>query len=180
MSEEKITKSAKSKTRTKKQPYVRPPEMPAVKLKTGSAKARRTAARLAAVQVLYQLIISGHTDAEKEVDEFIKTRVGFDIDGDVLVPADTDMLRAIVLGVDDRRGDIAEIVDANIPEGKRETLDTLLKCTLYAGTWELMQSETDTGIIMADYINVTHGFYDAGEAKLINALLDKIAKALRA
>jgi N utilization substance protein B len=170
----------KGKIKRKRAPY-RPPEKPAVKMNTGSKLARRTGARLAGVQIIYQMLITGQSDAAAELKDYLEHRAGFNLDGDVFVPPDADYLAAIVMGLDERRGDITEIVTAVLAHDSREGIDPLLKAILYAGTTELLlKPEVDTAIIIADYLSVTKGFYDDGEAKLIHALLDKIAQKLRA
>lgn len=145
----------------------------------GSAKARKTAARLAAVQVLYQMKLNNQ-DAASAVREFVKHRVGAELDGDTLVSADRDMLEEIVLGVQRRWTDIDEIVTGALAAGKKGEVEPLLDAVLRAGTFELLESgQTDTGIIIHDYLNVTAGFYDGAEPKLVNAVLDGIAKNVR-
>ena len=173
-------KKNKSKTKNKRAPY-RPPEKPVVKMNTGSKLARRTGARLAAVQIIYQMLITGQSDAAAEIKDYLEHRAGFNLDGDVFVPPEAEYLEAIVMSLDERRADIAEIIGATLAHHNREGIDPLLKAVLYAGTTELLlKPEVDTAIIIADYLNVTKGFYDDGEAKLIHALLDKIAQKLRA
>lgn len=159
---------------------VKPPEKPAVKKTEGSHKARRTAARLAAVQVLYQMRLNNQ-EAASAVREYVSHRNGFNLDGDVFVPADADMLESIVLGVRDRWTDIDGIVTATLAAGKKGDVEPLLDAILRAGAWELLaDGKTDAGIIINDYMNVTNGFYDGAEVKLVNAVLDKIAKTVRA
>lgn len=156
-----------------------PPEKRVIKKTEGSLKARKTAARLAAVQVLYQMRLNNQ-DAKSAVKEFIDHRVGFNIDGDVFVPADPDLLEEIVMGVQKRWTDIEEIVSAALAAGKKGDVETLLEGILRAGCYELLENgKTDTGIIIHDYLNVTAGFYEGAEPKLVNAILDKIAKTVR-
>ena len=154
------------------------PETRKVKLTEGSKKARLTAARLAAVQVLYQMWL-GEMDAKTAVKDFMDHRAGFEFDGDVFVPADADLLGRIVTGADARKGEISGVITLNL-EKKAELVEPLLRAILTAGIYELMaHGEIDAGIIIADYLNVTNGFYDGGETKLVNAILDKIAKVVR-
>lgn len=154
------------------------PETRKVKLTEGSKKARLTAARLAAVQVLYQMWL-GEMDAKAAVKDFMDHRAGFEFDGDVFVPADADLLERIVVGADGRKAEIMGIITVNL-EKKAELVEPLLLAILLSGIYELMaHAEIDAGIIIADYLNVTNGFYDGGESKLVNAVLDKIAKTVR-
>ena len=157
----------------------RAPEKAVVKKTEGSAKARRTAARLAAVQVLYQMRLNNQ-DARSAVREFIDHRIGFDLDGELFVPADQEMLEEIVMGVAERWADIEAMVGKALAAGKKGEVETLLESILRAGTYELMaHAKVDSAMIINDYLNVTTGFYDGAESKIVNAILDKIAKAVR-
>ena len=156
-----------------------PPERPVTKEKAGSAKAKRTAARLSAVQVLYQMRLNNQ-DAKSALKDFADHRIGFILDGDAFVPPDREMLDEIVNGVVERWTDIDEIVTKALAEGKKGEVEALLQSILRAGVYELLaHGKTDTGIIINDYLNVTNGFYDGSEPKIVNAILDKVAKAVR-
>jgi transcription antitermination protein NusB len=145
----------------------------------GSPKAQKTGARLAAVQVLYQMRLNNQ-EAQSAVHEYIKHRNGFNLDGDVFVPADEDMLQEIITGVQTRWTDIDDVVTAALATGGKTEVEPLLDAILRAGTFELLaQGHTDTGIIIHDYLNITAGFYDGSEPKLVNAILDRIAKTVR-
>jgi len=155
------------------------PEKRVVKKSAGSAKAQKTAARLAAVQVLYQMRLNNQ-DAKSAIREFIDHRIGFNLDGDLFVPADPDLLEEIVQGVTQRWTEIDTIVSKTLADGKKGEVETLLESILRAGTYELMaHGKVDAGIIINDYLNVTTGFYDGKEPKIVNAILDKIAKSVR-
>jgi len=155
------------------------PEKPAVKAKTGSVKARKSAARLAAAQVLYQMRLNNQ-DAPSAVREYVSHRSGFNLDGDVLVPADADMLKDIVMGTASRAGDIDIVLASALTDSRRGEVETLLECILRAGIYELMaHSDIDAAIIINDYLNVTTSFYDGSEPKLVNAVLDRVAKSVR-
>ena len=168
---------AKSKDKT---PYAKPlSEKPAVKKTEGSLKARKMAARLGAVQVLYQMRLNNQ-DAASAMREFIDHRVGFNLDGDVFVPADADTLQEIVTATTTRWADIDAAMSAALAEGKRGEVETLLDCILRAGIAEIMsRGDIDVGIIINDYLSVAAAFYDGNEPKIVNAILDKIAKSVR-
>jgi len=155
------------------------PEKRVIKKNEGSAKAQKTAARLAAVQVLYQMRLNNQ-EAKSAVQEFIDTRIGFDLDGDKFVPADKDLLTDIVMGVTKRWTDVDVILAKALADGKKGEVETLLESILRCGIFELMEhGKVDTGVIINDYINVTVGFYEGKEPKIVNAILDKVAKAVR-
>lgn len=165
---------------TKKPTIIAPePERPVVKKTEGSAKARKTAARLGAVQVLYQMRLNNQ-DAPSALREYISHRIGFDLDGDVFVPADEELLEKIVMGVHERWTDVDALVAGALAAGGKTEVETLLDSILRAGAYEVMaHGDIDTGIIIHDYLNVTTGFYDGTEPKLVNAVLDRMAKNIR-
>ncbi|MDY0008640.1 MAG: transcription antitermination factor NusB [Bdellovibrionales bacterium] len=173
---------------TKKEPFrelkvtkvpPRAPERPAAGKNAGSAKAQKTAARLAAVQVLYQMRMNNQ-DAQSAVQEYISHRSGFNLDGDVFVPAEEILLRDIIGGIQTRWSDVDSIVAGALAAGGKNEVEALLDSILRAGAYELLaHGDIDAGIIIHDYLNVTTGFYDGSEPKLVNAILDKVAKTLR-
>ena len=150
-----------------------------IKLTEGSKKARLSAARLASVQVLYQMMLNNQ-DAKMALRDFINHRVGFDLDGDVFVPADQELLTTIVMGVIERRSDVEEMMANALMSGGKDGVELLLTCILMCGIYELLeQSDVDTALIITEYLNVTDAFFDKKEIGLINGILDKISKILR-
>lgn len=163
--------------KTEKKPVFKPQR--AVKLTEGSAKARRTAARLAAVQVLYQMD-QNDQNARTVIREFIDHRIGFEVDGEVLVPADAELLSEIVNGVEARRNELVEMISAAADKTEFTKMELLLRCILLCGAWELLDNtDVDKGIVINDYLNVTNAFYEKSERGLINAILDRLAGKLR-
>jgi len=141
-----------------------------------SKKARLTAARLTAVQALYQMALSGLSDSEAYQD-YVERRMGKEQEGDDYVPADLELFSNILHGVSKQRGDIAEMVDGAL-NGKKP--EPLLQSILFCGVYELKNhADVDTPVIINDYLNVAHGFYDQSQVDLVNAVLDRQAKNLR-
>lgn len=174
--EKELKKKPQRKTARKPAPA---PELPVIGKNKGSPKAQKTAARLAAVQVLYQMRLNNQ-EAQSAVQEYISHRIGFNLDGDVFVPAEENLLRDIISGIQDRWGDVDGIVAAALAEGGKSEVEPLLDAILRAGAYELLaHGQIDAGIIIHDYLNVTAGFYDGSEPKLVNAVLDRVAKTLR-
>ena len=157
-----------------------PKSGPAKKRPRGSAKARRTAARLAAVQVLYQVMLIG-AKADEALAEFIQDRIGHEVDGATFVPADITLLTAIVRGADAERERLNRAVQKSLDSKlERDRLEMLLQAILLAGTWELLRNlETPAAIILAEYVGVAGGFYGGTEPNLVNAVLDRTAHTLR-
>jgi N utilization substance protein B len=146
----------------------------------GSAKARRTAARLAAVQCLYQISLADRPAAEA-VAEFVEFRIGHEIDGVRFVPADVTLLTAIARGADAARADIDQLIDEAVhPPLERGRLELLLRAILGAGVWELMRHlDLPAPVIISEYVGVAAAFYGGTEPGLINGVLDRIARKLR-
>lgn len=145
-----------------------------------SAKARRSAARLAAVQVLYEVAQTGKTAAEA-LAEFIEFRIGHEIDGETFVAADVTLLTAIVRGADAEKAEIDTLIEGAIrPPLERERLELLLRVILIAGTWELLRNhEMAAGILLAEYVGIATAFYGGAEPGLMNGVLDRLARTLR-
>jgi len=145
-----------------------------------SAKARRSAARLAAVQVLYQMAQTGRPAAES-LAEFIEFRIGHEIDGATFVAADITLLSAIVRGADAERAHLDELIEQAVrPPLERQRLELLLRVILIAGAWELLRNhEMPSAILLAEYVGIATAFYGGAEPGLMNGVLDRLARTLR-
>jgi N utilization substance protein B len=143
---------------------------------SSSAKARRTAARLAAVQALYQLELGDNPTGKQAVYDLMQMRQ--DDIPEKLVEPDSALLQAIVDGVGERLADIDSLLQGAIGEGRGlERTEAVLRAILRAGVFELLaDSATASGIIINDYVNVAHAYFDAAEPGKVNAVLDKVAK----
>jgi N utilization substance protein B len=143
-----------------------------------SAKAKNLSARLFAVQALYQAV-QNKQRLPKVAEEFLSTRVGMEVDGEKMVAPDGALFRSILEAVDDRGEDLENLVNANI-KSENKDVGMLLKAILTCASAELLTNpNADAPVIINDYLNVAHGFYDSGETKLINAVLDAVAKEVR-
>jgi N utilization substance protein B len=143
----------------------------------GSKKARASAARLAAVQALYQMEGNGQ-GASSVIKEYIDFRLGEPVDGEEMVSPDAELFSKLVSGVEERRADLSGMVSG--ASGREKLAEPLLNCILLCGAYELMaRHDVDAPIIISDYLHVTEAFYDQGEKKLVNAVLDKIADNVR-
>ena len=147
-------------------------------MKTSSTA--RAAARLAAVQALYQHAMEPLPLA-RLLDEFHGHRLGAEIEGDQYAAADVAFFDAIVAGVIARRDEIDAILASRLAEGwKIERLDRTMLQILRAGAWELMaRADVPTASAISEYLDVAHAFFDAREAKFVNGVLDAVAKAVR-
>lgn len=150
----------------------------AAKKQTGSAKARLSAARLLAVQAVYQMLSDKNQSVDTVVKEYLDHRLDMEVDGDQMVTADVDHFPAVVRGVTEHQEQLVEMVALN--RGKEEMSETLLQAIFLCGAFELMVIQSiEAPIIISDYIHVTHAFYDENEEKLVNAVLDSIRKTVR-
>ncbi len=140
----------------------------------------RSAARLAAVQALYQIDMEG-TLLTMLLDEFHRHRLGAEIEGDQYVQAEVTFFDDVVKGVDARRDEIDELLSGKLAEGWRlERLDKTMLQILRAGAWELLaRADIPTATVISEYVDVAHAFFEAREAKFVNGVLDAVAKAVR-
>jgi N utilization substance protein B len=149
----------------------------------GQSKAR-AAARLAAVQALYQHEMEG-TPQALLLDEFHRHRLGAEIDAEVgdarYADADVAFFDAIVVGVLARCDEIDARLSEKLAAGwSLARLDRTMLQILRAGAWELMaRVEVPTGTAISEYVDVAHAFFDARETKFVNGVLDAVAKAVR-
>ncbi|HTH28933.1 MAG TPA: transcription antitermination factor NusB [Sphingobium sp.] len=141
----------------------------------------RSAARLAAVQALYQMEMEG-TPLAQLLHEFHQHRLGATIEDVTYAPAEGAFFDDIVSGVDARRDEIDRLVAARLAKGwSLERLDKPMRQILRAGAYELMaRADVPTATIISEYVDVAHAFYDRRETGFVNGLLDSIAKVVRA
>ncbi|WP_271439049.1 transcription antitermination factor NusB [Pontixanthobacter luteolus] len=140
----------------------------------------RAAARLAAVQALYQQHME-KTRLAKLLDEFHQHRLGREIEDDQYADADTDLFDDIVAGVDARRDDIDAKLTEKLADGWTVArLDKTMLQILRAGAYELMaRADITVATVISEYVDVAKAFFDDREAKFVNGVLDAVAKAVR-
>jgi N utilization substance protein B len=148
---------------------------------TAPARSRsRSAARLAAVQALYQLEMEPKP-LPQLLHEFHQHRLGATIDETELADAEVDFFDDVVRGVEARREDIDGRIEAKLAEGwKLDRLDRPMRAILRAGTYELIaRADVPVGSVISEYLDVAHAFFDKKEVAFVNGLLDNIAKEAR-
>ena len=141
----------------------------------------RSAARLAAVQALYQKDMEG-TALARLLDEFHQHRLGREIEeGEHYAEAEVDFFDDIVRGVDARREEIDALITGKLAEGwSIRRLDKTMVQILRAGTYELLaRADVPVGSVISEYVDVAKAFFDDREAKFANGVLDAIAKEVR-
>jgi len=140
----------------------------------------RSAARLAAVQALYQQHME-KTALTRLLDEFHQHRLGREIEDDQYADADVDFFDDVVSGVDARRDEIDEKLTEKLADGWTiARLDKTMLQILRAGAYELMaRADIKIGVVINEYVDVAKAFFDDREAKFVNGVLDAVAKAVR-
>lgn len=141
---------------------------------------KRSAARLAGVQALYQMDIRG-TSVVEVLAEFETYWIGQEIEGVEYSPAEEGFFRDIVGGVVREQRTIDPKVDQTLADGwPLKRVDAIMRAILRAGVYELSyRRDIPPKVTISEYVNVAHAFLDREEAGMINAVLDKIAKAER-
>ena len=140
----------------------------------------RRAARLGAIQALYQMELAGE-DAETVAAEFIDHRLGREpeISGGA---ADEEFFGSIVRGVPHHQVEIDRSIAMVLSKDwKLERVDSILRAILRAGAYELTgRRDIPPKVTITEYVDVAHAFLDRDEAGMVNAVLDKLARAERA
>ena len=141
----------------------------------------RSAARLAAVQALYQQEMEG-TPLARLLREFHDHRLGATIEGATYEDAEQNFFDDIVAGVDARRADLDVLIARRLAEGwSLERLDRPMRAILRAGAYELIaRADVPVATVITEYVDVAHAFYDKRDTGFVNGLLDAIAKKVRA
>lgn len=141
----------------------------------------RSAARLAAVQALYQKDMED-TALARLLDEFHQHRLGREIEeGEHYAEAEVAFFDDIVRGVDARREEIDALITGKLAEGWTiRRLDKTMVQVLRAGTYELLARQDVTrATAISEYVDVAKAFFDDREAKFVNGVLDAVAKDVR-
>lgn len=140
----------------------------------------RRAARLGAVQALYQMELSGD-DAESVAQEFVDHRLGREpeISGG---EADEAFFRALVNGVPQFQVEIdGSIAKCLSSDWRLERVDSILRAILRAAAYELIdRRDVPAKAVIDEYVELTHAFFQGDEPKFVNAALDKLARRKRA
>jgi N utilization substance protein B len=148
---------------------------------TIAARSRsRSAARLAAVQALYQHEMEG-TPVPRLLREFHEHRLGATIEDAQYVEAEQSFFDDVVSGVHARRVEIDDLIaDKLAKDWSLDRLDRPMRAILRAGTYELIaRADVPIASVISEYVDVAHAFYDKRESGFVNGLLDAVAKEAR-
>lgn len=138
--------------------------------KAPTAGDAKRAARLAAVQTLYQMEYGQELNLGLHLEE-----------GEVATAHHNGLMKEIILTVKDRQTTIDEILSKSLDtEWPLERLEVVLRAILRAGVAELILStKTPAALLICDYVDVAHAFFAGKEPGLVNAVLDRVAKLVR-
>src|SRR5688572_7715754 len=141
---------------------------------------QRGAARLGAVQALYQMDVGGAT-LPAVVAEFEAHRLGQELEGEQLRPADVAFFRSLVAGVVEEQRRIDPIIDDALPPTWPLTrIDLTLRAILRCGVFELLERrDIPARVVISEYIDVARAFFQADEPGLVNGVLDHVAREAR-
>lgn len=142
--------------------------------------AERSAARLAAVQALYQMDVSG-TSVIDALAEFEAFWIGREVEGIEFKPSDIEFFRNVITGVVENQRPIDMKIDKALSEGwPLRRIEAVLRAILRAGGYELMyRKDVPARVVITEYVDVTHGFYGEDEPGLVNAVLDNLTREVR-
>jgi N utilization substance protein B len=142
---------------------------------------RRGAARLAAVQALYQMDIAGK-GLNEILAEFESHWMGREVEGEQYLPAEAAFFRDLVRGVLDEQRTLDPMIDdALAATWPLKRIEMILRAILRAGVFELShRTDVPARVIVSEYVDVAHAFVDREETGMVNAVLDQLARTLRA
>jgi N utilization substance protein B len=147
----------------------------------GAGAVRRSVARLAAVQGLYQVELSD-AGVEEVVRQFLSGRPDWmSHDHPGIAKMDQALFCDIVRGVVGDREKIDSMIEASLSKGRTvDRLEVLLRLILEAGTWELAsRADVPARVIVSEYLGIADAFFEGDQPGLVNAVLDKLARNLR-
>jgi N utilization substance protein B len=140
----------------------------------------KSQARLAAVQALYQMDMAA-TDLAEVIDEFKTHRLGAEAEDRAIAGADAEHFARILQGVVARQRELDPVIDAQLAAGWRLVrVDAILRAILRAGAFELVEeADVPVRVVINEYVNVAHAFFAGDEPRVVNGVLDALARKLR-
>jgi N utilization substance protein B len=140
----------------------------------------RSQARLAAVQALYQMDLA-ETDLSAVIEEFKAHRLGLEAENGTAAQADPDHFARVLQGVVTGQREIDPLIDHQLAEGWRlARIDSIVRAILRAAAFELTElAEIPARVIISEYIEVAHAFFEGDESRVVNGVLDGLARKIR-
>ena len=154
--------------------------MPESKKKPDKKANRRGAARLAAVQALYQMDIAG-AGINDVFAEFESHWIGGEVEGEKYLPAEAAFFRDVVSGVVRDQARLDPLIDDALSRGwPLKRIEAILRAVLRAGAYELEHRKDVPGrVVISEYVDVANAFVDREETGMVNAVLDQIGRQFR-
>jgi N utilization substance protein B len=145
------------------------------------ARENRSAARLNAVQALYQMDIA-QKGLNEILAEFESHWIGQEIEGDQYHEAEVDLFRDVVQGVLGRQVEIDRMTDKALQEGwPLRRVEAVMRAVMRAGAYELLKrTDIPARVVVKEYVDVAAAFLDREEVGMTNAVLDRLARQVRA
>ena len=155
-------------------------------MKSGAPSAKskankRSAARLAAVQALYQMDLAG-TGVNDILTEFESHWIGQEVEGEKYLPAEAAFFRELVTGVVREQRELDPRIDEALSKGwPLKRIETILRAVLRAGAYELAhRDDVPARVVVSEYADVAAAFVEREETGMVNAVLDQLARQFRA
>lgn len=148
----------------------------------------KSGARLAAVQATY-MIAYGQLSVDEVVKDFINGNVGRYVIEDngieeemiAVSEIDTNYFASLVRGVHEKKEFLEKSLNSYLTEGRSlERMDGTLQALLLCAVYEISNTiEVDVKVLIQEYVDLAYAFFIKNEPKMVNALLDQIAKQVR-
>ncbi len=145
-----------------------------------ASEVARSQARLAAVQALYQMELAS-TDLNEVIAQFEEHRFGADAEDRTVADANPALFSEIVRGVVERQLEIDPPLDAQLAAGWRlNRIDAIIRATLRSAMFELVaRPKVPARGVINEYVEVAKAFFEGDEPKVVNAVLDHVARKVR-
>jgi N utilization substance protein B len=146
-----------------------------------SVHEERSRARLAALQALYQMEMTG-VDRDDVVKEFVEHRAGLETEAGGIGVCDKEFFTSLVEGVVQNQSEIDNVVAQGLAEGwTLSRIDSILRALLRGAAYELIgRKDVPAKVVIDEYVELARDFFDGEEPKFVNAVLDRLARAKRA
>lgn len=146
-------------------------------LSNNQKRKMRSAARLYAVQALFQMEAAGHT-APKVIQEFLDHRIGAEVDEVVFNDGDTRLFRKLVEDAVNWQAKLDQMTDrALVAKWPIARIDPTLRALFRAAGAELTEGEAPPRVVISEYVDVARAFFPEGrEPNFVNAVLDHMAR----
>jgi len=144
----------------------------------GGEKNRRSSARLAAVQALYQMDVA-QISLSQVMEEFVSFRLGKEVEGEQFNKADTSFFKNLLTGIVREQRTLDPLIDQHLASSWRlNRIDSTLRAILRAGAYELIHCpNVPPLVVISEYVDVAHSFFEKEEPKVVNAVLQNLWKS---